>query len=64
MLTGVDFLNSPAGKGLDIPVILITGRSDPALEERAREAGVAEYLQKPLGERVLLTAIARLTAEG
>jgi two-component system response regulator FixJ len=63
VLTGVDFLNSPAGKGLDIPVILITGRSDPALEERAREAGVAEYLQKPLGERVLLATVARLTAE-
>lgn len=63
VLTGVDFLNSPAGKGLDIPVILITGRSDPALEERAREAGVAEYLQKPVGERVLLATIARLTAE-
>ncbi len=63
VLTGVDFLNSPAGQGLDIPVILITGRSDPALEERAREAGVAEYLQKPLGERVLLATVARLTAE-
>ena len=63
VLTGVDFLNSPAGKGLDIPVILITGRSDPSLEERAREAGVAEYLQKPLGERVLLATVARLTAE-
>jgi FixJ family two-component response regulator len=44
-------------------VILITGRSDPALEQRARQAGVAEYLQKPLGERVLLATVERLTAE-
>ena len=62
LLTGVDFLNSPAGKRLDIPVILITGRSDPVLEQRARQARVAEYLQKPLGERVLLATVARLTA--
>jgi len=64
VLTGIDFLNSPAGKQLGIPVILITGRSDPRIEERARQAGVAEYLQNPVGERVLLAAIARVTASG
>ncbi len=62
-LTGVDFLNTPEGKDLDIPVILLTGRGDPALEERAKESGVAEYLQKPLGERALLATVVRLTAE-
>ncbi len=63
-LTGVDFLNSPAGRDLDIPVILITGRGDPALEERAREAGAAAFLQKPVSERVLLATVARLTGTG
>src|SRR3954447_26963316 len=33
-LSGVDFLNSPAGRRLGVPVILITGRGDPALEKR------------------------------
>ena len=61
VVTGVDFLNSPAGRHLGIPVILITGRGDPAIERQARQAG-AEYLQKPISERVLLAAVQRLTA--
>ncbi len=64
MLSGVDFLNSPAGQRLDIPVIVITGRGDHGLEQRARRAGAAEFLHKPLSERVLLATVARLTAEG
>src|SRR4051794_7083388 len=30
--TGVDFLNSPAGSRLGLPVILMTGLGDPGLE--------------------------------
>ncbi|HEV8680898.1 MAG TPA: response regulator [Stellaceae bacterium] len=63
MLNGVDFLNSPIGKSLGIPVILITGRGDQALEQQARQAGVAEFLHKPVSERVLLAAVARATGE-
>jgi two-component system, LuxR family, response regulator FixJ len=59
--TGLDFLNSPAGRGLGIPVILITGRGDSALEARAQAAGAAAYLQKPVAEKVLLATVSRLT---
>src|SRR5690242_4444171 len=62
VLTGVDFLNSPAGRQLGLPVILISGRSDPELERRARAAGVAVYLQKPVSERLLIATIERVTA--
>lgn len=62
VLTGVDFLNSPAGKQLGVPVILITGRGDPGLEKRARAAGVADYLQKPVSERLLIATVERVTA--
>ncbi len=58
--TGVEFLGSPAGRALDIPVILITGRGDAEIEARARKAGVAEYLQKPISQQVLLAAVGRL----
>ena len=61
VLTGVDFLSSPEGRRLGIPVILITGRGDPELEKRARAAGVAEYLQKPVGRRQLIAAVERVT---
>ena len=63
VLTGVDFLCSPAGRELGIPVILITGRGDAALELRARQAGAAAYLQKPVSERVLLATVAQLTGD-
>jgi two-component system response regulator FixJ len=60
--TGLDFLTSHEGKELGIPVILITGQGDPALERRAREAGVAEYLQKPMGNGLLLETVERVIA--
>lgn len=62
MTTGLDFLRSQAGRSLDIPVILITGQGDPKLEQRARDAGVIEYLQKPIGNRVLLDTVDRVLA--
>jgi len=61
--TGVDFLNSPAGSRLGLPVILMTGLDDPGLERRARAAGAADFLQKPVSGRLLLATIARVTAE-
>jgi two-component system, LuxR family, response regulator FixJ len=61
-LSGVDFLNSPAGRQLGLPVILMTGRGDPGLEKRARAAGVAGYLQKPVSERLLIATVERVTA--
>jgi len=62
--TGIDFLNSPVGRSLDIPVILITGRGDPRLEIAARLAGVAEFLHKPVSEKVLVATVVRITGDG
>jgi two-component system response regulator FixJ len=46
-----------------LPVILITGRDDPGLSERALAAGAAAYLKKPLDEEALLAAITSAVAE-
>jgi CheY-like chemotaxis protein len=35
----------------DIPVILCTGFSEKLDEEKAREIGAADYLEKPLDKR-------------
>jgi two-component system, LuxR family, response regulator FixJ len=56
--TGIDFLASPVGRSLGIPVILITGQGDRAIERRARDAG-AEYLQKPVRHRTLIETVER-----
>jgi two-component system response regulator FixJ len=62
--TGLDFMKSPAGRGLDIPVILITGQGDTTMEQRARDAGVAEYLQKPIVQNLLLSTVERVLERG
>ena len=55
--TGLDFLASPAGAALELPVILVTGRGDKALRARAEALGVVRYLEKPVNDDVLLNAI-------
>lgn len=60
LTTGLDFLKSAAGRSLDIPVILITGQGDPKVEQRAYEAGIAEYLQKPIAQKLLLSTVERV----
>jgi two-component system, LuxR family, response regulator FixJ len=59
MISGLDFLASPEGAGLEIPVILMTGRGDAAIRDRARALGASAYLEKPVSEERLLAAIAR-----
>lgn len=46
----------------DLPVILVTGRSDNAIRERARTFGVVALLEKPIDFNDLMGAIARCAA--
>ena len=61
-MTGLDFLTSAKGREIDIPVILISGQGDAKLERRARDAGVADYLHKPISEQKLLETVQRAIA--
>jgi two-component system, LuxR family, response regulator FixJ len=56
-MTGLDFVASPEGARLDIPVILVTGRGDDLIRAKALQAGVAAYLEKPLDDGVLINTI-------
>ena len=52
--TGLDFLErTPLG----LPVILVTGRGDSKLRNRATRSGVFAYLEKPVSDDALLVAI-------
>jgi FixJ family two-component response regulator len=44
----------------DIPIILSTGHSDAVSPERAKEAGIKEFLMKPIEKRTLAEAIRRI----
>lgn len=57
-VSGLDFLASADAATLELPVILLTGRGDPALRERALTLGVVAYFDKPVAGDELLTTIA------
>jgi DNA-binding response OmpR family regulator len=45
-----------------LPVIIITGRSDPDEERAVHELGVSAYLRKPAGARQVLDALSAALA--
>ena len=70
-------INMPAGSGIEvlrklrmsiktqhIPVVVVTGTSDPETERKARELGAAEFLHKPVEPGQLHAILARLLAPG
>ena len=44
----------------DIPIILCTGHSETVSTDVAKEAGIREYLMKPLAKQELAEAIRRV----
>jgi FixJ family two-component response regulator len=59
-MTGLDFLGSSQGASLPVPVILLSGRGDRSIGDRACALGVGAYLEKPVQDGVLLATIARV----
>ncbi|MCU0353850.1 MAG: hybrid sensor histidine kinase/response regulator [Cytophagales bacterium] len=44
--SGLDLIGEAHGNGIAAPLILLTGKSDPEIDERAMRAGAADYLVK------------------
>lgn len=60
VMGGLEFLERYGARLQGMPVIMITGRGDPATLARAMGAGVAAFLEKPFEEEALITTIGRL----
>jgi FixJ family two-component response regulator len=58
-MTGLELLEALRRRGYPMPVIIMTGRSDSQLKERASRAGAAALLDKPVDDDVLLDALKR-----
>ena len=56
-LNGLDLQQRVAVERADMPIIFITGHGDVPMSVQAMKAGAAEFLTKPFGDNVLLTAI-------
>ncbi len=62
-MTGLQLLDALQEHHITLPVVMVTGRSDPVLKESARKAGAAVILDKPVSDEDLLQAIELALAE-
>jgi len=56
-LNGLDLQKRVAIERIDMPIIFITGHGDVPMTVQAMKAGAVEFLTKPFGDEVLLSAI-------
>jgi len=56
-LNGLDLQKRVAIERIDMPIIFITGHGDVPMTVQAMKAGAVEFLTKPFGDNVLLSAI-------
>lgn len=56
-MSGLELLQSLRGRGIRIPVIMLTGYADVDIAVRSLKAGAAEFFRKPVEIRTLVKAI-------
>jgi FixJ family two-component response regulator len=56
-LNGLDLQKRVAIERIDTPIIFITGHGDVPMTVQAMKAGAVEFLTKPFGDEILLSAI-------
>ena len=60
-LNGLEVLEEVRDAATKLPVVLMTGRYDPAFADRSLAAGASAFLRKPFDEGDLISAIERAT---
>ena len=64
VMSGIDLLDHMQVEGVQLPTIVITGRGDPILRERALKSGALALIDKPVSDEALLGAIGRAFGNG
>jgi two-component system response regulator FixJ len=57
VVSGLDLVTMMRQRQIWLPVVFITGRSDKETRERALRAGAVDFLDKPVQENALMSAI-------
>lgn len=61
--SGVELAEELRRRGAGVPVIVITGHADVPLAIQAMKAGVADFIEKPFDDEVMLAAIRNALAK-
>ena len=56
-MNGLELVGELKGRGVLLPVIVLTGHGDVALAVQAMKAGVVDFLEKPFDDEALLKAV-------
>ncbi len=56
-MSGLDLQGALVAKGIDIPVIIVTGHGDVQTAVRAMKAGAIDFFEKPFNDQALLDKI-------
>ena len=62
-LSGLDLQEELRKRGLDLPIVFISGRADVASSIRAMKGGAVDFIEKPFTHGDLLAAIRRALGE-
>ena len=56
-LSGLDLLRLLQERGVDLPLIVITGHADVAMAVQALKAGAADFIEKPFDDETFLNSV-------
>jgi FixJ family two-component response regulator len=62
-MTGVELLALLRTRGIDVPAIIVSGRSDPVLGEALTRSGALAILNKPVNEGELMGYVEKALAQ-
>ncbi len=63
-MDGLELQQEVVRRGLDLPVIIITGHGDVPLAVRAMKAGAMDFIEKPFDDETILASIQRALEVG
>ena len=63
-MTGIELVRRLKGQGFRLPIVMITGHADVPLAVEAMKAGVADFIEQPFDDEVLLAAIHAALRDG
>lgn len=61
-VSGLDFQDQLAAKGVHLPIVLMTGHGDIPMSVRGMKAGAVDFLPKPFRDQDMLDAVAAALA--